>query len=125
MTAKRQRSARAEQNDGSQGAESDDPDAAGATELWDRARPALVIAGLAASCGAVAAVAVVLLMVDIEWLGSGQSLFVYTRVDGVRFGLAGLVPAVTTVLIFRHVRDVWRELIYADKPADAPVEVPR
>jgi hypothetical protein len=111
-------------SDGSQDGESDDPDAAGTAELWDRARRAVVIAGLAASCAALAALAVIVLVVDIEWPASGQSLIVYSHVDGVLLGLAGLVPAVTTVVIFRHVRDVWRDLIYTEDPTDSPLDVP-
>jgi hypothetical protein len=83
----------------------------------------VVIAGLAASCAALAALAVFVLVVDIEWPASGPSLIGYSHVDGVLIGLAGLVPAVTTVVIFRHVRDVWRDLIHAEDPTDTPLDM--
>jgi hypothetical protein len=112
------------EHDGSQDGESDDLDAAGTAELWDRGRRAVAIAGLSAACGAFAALAVILLVIEIEWPTSGPSLLVYSHVDGVLLGLAGLVPAVTTVVIFRHVRDVWRDLIYTEEPTEAPLDVP-
>jgi hypothetical protein len=109
-------------NDGVPHGESDDPDAVGIAELWDRGRRAVVIAGLAALCGAITALAVTVLAIDIESPGPGQ--IIYSHAGGVLLGLGGLVPAVTTVVIFQHVRDIWRDLIYTEEPADTPLDVP-
>jgi hypothetical protein len=101
--------------DVSQDAESDNGVVA---KLWNRERRALVIAGLAALFGAVTAIAVILLVVVSEWSIPGATIIVYpSRIAVALDGLATLVPAVATLVIFRHVQNVWRNLNYADDTA--------
>jgi hypothetical protein len=93
-------------------------------ELWGRGRRALVIAALPASFSVVAGLAVLVLTAETEWPQSSTAVIVYSSQVAAAFdGLASLVPIVATVVVFRRVLDVWRDLIYADDPADTPSEL--
>jgi hypothetical protein len=98
----------------------------GVAELWSRERRALVIFGLTAVLGALTALAVILVVVVSEWPASGQSVtFFAGRVAGVLEGIASLLPAVASVVIFGHVRGIWSDLVSAVELADASLESPR
>jgi hypothetical protein len=94
-------------NDGTQPAQSDDPSAA---TPWDREQRAVVMAGVAASFGAVTALAVILLVATAEWSTPGGSILILpSRIAGVVEGLAVLIPALATLVIFRRLHAAWRK----------------
>jgi hypothetical protein len=97
----------------------------GAAELWNRERRALVISGLTAVLGALAALAVILVVVVDKRPASSQGVVLYpSRVAAVLEGLASLVPALASVVIFGQVRGVWSDLVSAVKPSEAGFESP-
>jgi hypothetical protein len=115
--------------------ESDRADGCRAVQLWDRARRFLVIAGVAAVLGAVAGLAVILAVVDSELPGPRTGLptsfafipegaVAWSKVAVAFSGVAELVPALATVVVFRYVLRIWRDLTYLDDSIGDQVDVP-
>jgi uncharacterized membrane protein YhaH (DUF805 family) len=68
------------------------------------------MAGVAASFGAVTALAVILLVATAEWSTPGGSILILpSRIAGVVEGLAVLIPALATLVIFRRLHAAWRK----------------
>jgi hypothetical protein len=91
-------------------------------ELWDHQQRAMVIAALAGFVGALTALAVILMVVAVEWPGTlgGAVTPVYASdIAAVLEGLGSAVPALATVVVFAKVHSNWKDLLAADVSADS------
>jgi hypothetical protein len=89
-------------------------------ELWNRFGRAHVIAVVAAAFAAVNLIAAVLFVMAAVWPQSNAQLIdpYHSILATVTAGLACILPAVATVVVFSFVHDVWRDLRYGDEGED-------
>jgi hypothetical protein len=85
-----------------------------------------VLAVVAAAFAGVSLIAAVLFVVQVVWPRGGNTPVIEydSRFAAVAQGLACIVPAVATVVVFSFVHDVWRDLRYGDEGDDVDVISP-
>jgi len=72
----------------------------------------------------VSLIAAVLFVVQVVWPRGGNTPVIEcdSRFAAVAQGLACIVPAVATVVVFSFVHDVWRDLRYGDEGDDVDAD---